>query len=243
MTAPRALSFGVVAEAYRRARPSYPGEAVRWALPRVPCPAVDVGAGTGKLTEALVALGCDVVALEPDDAMRAVLEAALPGVEARAARAEALPVADGSVDAVLAGQAFHWFEQERFLAEAARVLRPGGMLGLLWNVFDDRVEWVAELAELLEAFDRQTRHGPAVGPPFAGQAGFAEPESRQVPHARRLDADLLVELASTRSRTLTLSPADRERLLQDVRRLALTRHGEGTFELPYVTKVWRATRL
>src|SRR6185437_488336 len=129
----RALTFGAEAERYARARPTYAEEAVRFALPAVPCRVADVGAGTGKLTEVLLRLGCDVVAVEPDDAMRERIQ----GAETRAGSAEELPLPDGSFDAVVCGQAFHWFDRERFLPEAARVLRPGGTLGVLWNWLDD----------------------------------------------------------------------------------------------------------
>jgi SAM-dependent methyltransferase len=109
----RARSFGSAVEAYVRGRPGYPEEAVRFVLPRVPCSVVDVGAGTGKLTEVLVRLGCGVVAVEPDDEMRARIQ----GGDARAGVAEALPLADCSVDAVVAGQASHWFEMTQFLTK------------------------------------------------------------------------------------------------------------------------------
>lgn len=237
----RSRSFGAVADVYRRARPSYPREAVAWALPELPCRAVDVGAGTGKLTEVLVALDCDVVAVEPDDAMRAVLTETLPGVEAAVGTAEELALADASVDAVLAAQAYHWFDRDRFLAEAARVLRPGGTVALLWNVLDDRIPWVAELAELLESYDRLSLGDGT--PPFAGDASFADPHRRRVPHVQRLDEELLVELVATRSRTLTMEPPERDRLLADVRRLARERHGGESFALPYVSEAWRAPRL
>lgn len=234
----RARSFGAVAAGYDRARPGYPQETVRWALPFVPCRAADVGAGTGKLTEVLVALACDVVAVEPDDAMRA----RIVGAEARSGTAEALPLPDGSVDAVLAAQAYHWFEPERFLGEAARVLCPGGTVALLWNVLDDRVEWVAELAGLLEAYDRLSLVTADESPPFGGRAAFGEPELRREPHSQPLDERLLLELVSTRSRTLTIEAPAREQLLSAVSRLVQARHGEGVFELPYVTEAWRAAR-
>src|SRR5215218_9289383 len=128
--ASRAASFGSVGGEYERGRPSYPTEAVAWLVGTDPLRVVDLGAGTGKLTRRLLALGHDVVAVEPAPGMLEQLEVELPAVTALAGTAEAIPVADGDADAVVAGQAFHWFDAERALPEVARVLCPGGRLGL-----------------------------------------------------------------------------------------------------------------
>ena len=139
-------SFGAAAAAYAEHRPDYAQAAVRWALEPAPGPRVlDLGAGTGKLTATLVALGADVVAVEPDPAMLAELRRALPAVRALPGSAEAIPLPDASVDAVLAGNAMHWFDMAVAGPEIARVLAPGGILAGLWNVMDDRVDWVAGL--------------------------------------------------------------------------------------------------
>src|SRR5215813_6849285 len=137
-----ALSFGTMAREYSQHRPTYPLEAVRWALTgqqtadlqglRV----LDMAAGTGKLTEALVALQADALAVEPDPAMLAQLHARLPQVRAAQGRAEQIPAPDQAFDAVVVGDAFHWFDQTVALGEIARVLRPGGVVAALWN-FDD----------------------------------------------------------------------------------------------------------
>ena len=139
-------SFGAAATAYAEHRPDYAQAAVRWALEAAPGPRVlDLGAGTGKLTAALVALGAEVIAVEPDPAMLAELRRARPAVRALTGRAEALPLPDASVDAVLAGHALHWFDMDLAGPEIARVLVPGGILAGLWNVLDTRVGWVAGL--------------------------------------------------------------------------------------------------
>jgi SAM-dependent methyltransferase len=139
---PRATSgFGAAAEAYERGRPSYPPEAVAELARRFglgPASTVlDLAAGTGKLTRALAGHAGRVIAVEPTAAMLAVLRARLPAVDARAGSAEAIPVEDGSVDAVFVGEAFHWFRTREACPEIARVLRAGGGLALLWN----RAEW------------------------------------------------------------------------------------------------------
>jgi SAM-dependent methyltransferase len=228
-------SFGRVAREYARSRPTYAVDAVRWTLPRVPCRVADVGAGTGKLTEVLVALGCDVVAVEPDDAMRA----GVVGAEARAGTAEELPLPDASLDAVVAGQAFHWFDAPRFLDEAVRVLRPGGTVGLLWNVFDDRVPWVTRLVELAAHVDRLSAENERDEPPLA-DGRFGSVEQLLVPHVHRLTPDLLVDLEASRSRTIGLAAGERATLLRAVRALGEEQGAE--FGLPYVTDAWRAVR-
>jgi SAM-dependent methyltransferase len=109
---------------------------------------LDLGAGTGKLTATLVALGAEVTAVEPDPAMLTELRRALPVVRALPGNAEAIPLPDVSVDAVLAGNAMHWFDMAVAGPEIARVLTPGGILAGLWNLLDDRVDWVAGLARV-----------------------------------------------------------------------------------------------
>ena len=132
-----ARSFDRAAVEYERARPGYPA-ALLDLLPLGPeAEVLDLGAGTGKLTRVLVARYRRVVAVEPLDGMRAILEQVVPGAESLAGSAEAIPVADASVDAVFAAQAFHWFANDEAVAEIARVLRPGGLLALVWNESTD----------------------------------------------------------------------------------------------------------
>jgi len=145
--------FSQAAQAYAQGRPDYPAELLPWlhqALGLGPTRRVlDLGAGTGKFTRLLARTGAQVVAVEPVAEMRAQLTAALPGVSALGGTAEALPLPDASVDAVVCAQAFHWFATEAALQEIHRVLRPGGSLGLVWNVRDESVDWVARLTELI----------------------------------------------------------------------------------------------
>ena len=146
-----AAAFDRAADVYDAARPGYPAEAVAWLADGISGPVLDLGAGTGKLTAELVALGLDVTAVDPSRQMLRVLGERLPGVEALAGTAERLPLGDASVDLVVAAQAWHWVDESLAVPEVARVVRPGGRLGLVWNDRDESVDWVRELGELMGA--------------------------------------------------------------------------------------------
>lgn len=152
-----ARGFTDSADRYARGRPDYPPALDRWLRDEVGlvagATALDLGAGTGKFLPRLIATGADVVAVEPVDAMRAQLAAAFPQVEARAGAADALPLADASVDAVVCAQAFHWFATDAAVAEIARVTKSGGALALVWNVRDESIPWVARFTELMRPYE------------------------------------------------------------------------------------------
>ena len=152
-----ARGFAAAADAYVRGRPDYPPALDAWLRERVlPAPGktvVDLGAGTGKFVPRLATTGARIVAIEPVAAMRARLGAAFPAVDVRDGTAEAMPLADASIDAVVCAQAFHWFATAAALAEIARVLRPGGVLGLVWNVRDESVPWVRRMTAVLEPYE------------------------------------------------------------------------------------------
>jgi ubiquinone/menaquinone biosynthesis C-methylase UbiE len=248
MSAPdrdQARSFDRVAGAYQRARPSYPLEAVEWALEAAPGRrVVDLAAGTGKLTEVLVAAGADVVAIEPLANMRAELERALPSVRALEGTAERIPLPDRSADALFVGQAFHWFEEGPALAEMARVLVPGGALGLVWNLRDDRVPWVAELTRVMLGAGDVLTESHGVARPFESDL-FTAVEGREFPNAEEFDRSRLREWASSTSRIAVLPPAERERVLDDVVRFADEHPAladRRTFDMPFVAVVARAVR-
>lgn len=243
----QARSFDRVAAAYRRARPGYPGAAVEWVLARSPGRrVVDLAAGTGKLTEALVAAGADVVCVEPLANMRAQLAEAVPGVRVLDGAAEAVPLPDGSADAVTVAQAFHWFDAERALAEIARVLVPGGVLGLLWNLRDDGVAWVRDLSAVLRgAADVLSEARSIAAQPLVHPA-FGDVERREFENALPFDRARLRDWASSTSRIAVLEAGERERTLDAVARLADEHpalRGTASFPLPFVTVCVRATRV
>jgi len=231
-------SFGSVADAYDRGRPSYPREAAAWLTGAEPCTVLEVGAGTGKLTKVLVDLGHDVHATEPDPAMLAVLKRDLPDVPVSEAPAEELPLPDGSVDAVVCAQAFHWFDHDRALPEIARVLRPGGRIALVWNVTDVRIPWVRRLGALIGTQDqREDPAGPVVTSPLFGFVDEATFKHWQV-----VDRESVRELALSRSGIATLDEAEREQRLAEVVAF-YDDYGRGMdgMQLPYVTRCFRAT--
>jgi SAM-dependent methyltransferase len=240
----RARSFDEVADAYRRARPSYPAAAVAWVLERAPgVRVVDLAAGTGKLTEVLVAGGSEVIAVEPLDRMRAALQLTVPGVPALAGTAERIPLPSASADAVVVAQAFHWFDAPRALAEIARVLVPAGVVGLLWNLRDDRVPWVAELTRALDGAGDVLSGSRGLGEVPITDPRFSDVERREFPNPEEFDRARLVEWALSTSSIATLAPADRETALDRIGHLADEHpdlRGRERFTMPYVTVAVRA---
>ncbi|MGW0247235.1 class I SAM-dependent methyltransferase [Nocardia goodfellowii] len=250
-----ASSFGAVAEAYAEHRPDYSPAAVRWALEPAPGSRVlDLGAGTGKLTGTLVALDADVVAVEPDPAMLAGLWRALPTVRALPGSAERIPLPDASIDVVLAGNALHWFDMAVAGPEIARVLAPGGVLAGLWNVVDDRVDWVAALAQVSGTAaigPRDTRsswRAATAGlhrPRGEVSASFGAAEQAEFPHRQGRTADSLVTTLSTRAGMLVMPEQERRATLDRIHAFLTGRQetGSGEFTLPMLTGVLRTRRL
>ncbi len=250
-----ASSFGAAAAAYAEHRPDYARAAVRWALEPAPVLRVlDLGAGTGKLTVTLVAVGADVIAVEPDPAILTELRRALPTVRALPGSAEAIPLPDASVDAVLAGNAMHWFDMTVAGPEIARVLGPGGILAGLWNVMDDRADWVAGLARVSGSAAIGPRDTPsgwraataeAHLPRTGVAARFGSPEQAEFPHGQRRTADSLVATLATRAGMLVMPDQELQATLGRMRAFLASRPetADGEFTLPLLTCVLRLRRL
>jgi ubiquinone/menaquinone biosynthesis C-methylase UbiE len=235
-----AHSFGGVAEAYERGRPTYPVEAVRWMLGDQPRTILELGAGTGKLTRVLTGLGHDVHATDPDPAMLRILERAVPGVRTAEASAEEVPLPDASVDGVVAAQAFHWFDPDRALPEIARVLRPGGRLSMVWNIRNEKIPWVRRLGALIGTPEQL--HDPAEALLFSELFGFVE--HREFTHWQTIDQQSIQDLVLSRSNIAVLDDHERAAKLAQV--LALyDEFGRGMdgMQLPYVARCYRADAL
>jgi SAM-dependent methyltransferase len=232
----RRTSFGTAADAYAAGRPSYPPEALDWVVPPAATRVLDLAAGTGPLSRQLLARGLEVVAVEPLDEMRAHVPA-----EALALRgtAEQIPLDDGSVDAVVVGQAFHWFDGPAAMAEIVRVLRPGGTAGLLWLLADDSDPLTAQLCDVVADDEmRASIIDPNQAPPYADGTGIATADRRLFTHTEPYDVDRLTAWVLSLSRTILLPDDERAALLERVRAIA----PPGTFDLRYVCEAWRGER-
>ena len=246
-TVRRASSFGSQAAAYAAERPGYPDGAVAWALEpvrhRTPLRVLDLAAGTGKLTSGILGHTRDVVAVEPDAAMLAELRKALPGVRALAGAAERIPLEDGSVDAVLVGQALHWFDLQAAMPEMARVLAQGGVVAGLWNRDDDDVPWV-------DGLKRASGRGVSYTRRTAQRKLEATPDFpvfayKEFAHAWRRTAESMTATIGTHSHVLVLGDDERKALLENVLDYLKSRPetARGEFELPISTLVARSVRV
>lgn len=231
-----ALSFGDVAAAYDRARPTYPRAAAAWAVGDQPTTVLELGAGTGKLTEVLVSLGHDVHATDPDEQMLTVLRERLPEVRTSLASAEDIPAPDASYDVVVAAQAFHWFDHERAVPEIARVLKPGGRVALMWNVRDERIPWVRKLGRIIGSQEQSRSEEP-----LATSALFDAPESESFRHWQVVDRESIQELALSRSNVASLDEAARAETLAEVVAF-YDDYGRGMdgMQLPYIAHCFRS---
>jgi SAM-dependent methyltransferase len=246
-TVPRRLTFGAHADEYERARPEWPEAAARWLVPKGADLVVELGAGTGKLTRAVAALGVRVVAVEPDRRMLAVLRGlGLEGVEGSA---ESIPFADGVADAVVAGSSLHWFELELALPEIARVLRPDGRFGFGWNHRDDRHPAIARMTEAVYAAQAprrgprwRSRDWPAE---LAASGLFRDVEHELFEHVHELPREALRDHLLSYSGVAALAEDERRRVLAGVA-AALDSDDSvssgGRLRLPFVVTAYRGTR-
>jgi SAM-dependent methyltransferase len=237
--AAHAASFDGVAAVYDASRPGYPADAVEWLVPPDAARIADIGAGTGKFTRALQRDGRTVVAIDPSPNMLEMLARTLPHVEAQRGSAEQIPLPDASMDAVTFAQAWHWVDKERASIEAARVLRPGGTMGLVWNLRDERVDWVRRLGIAMHADGDQFTDGandPDVRRPFG------EPDRAQFEWAAEYTPDGLLDLVCSRSYYALMPAGDQRDTLAAVRELIRSHPqtaGRETVSLPYVTVCYR----
>jgi SAM-dependent methyltransferase len=243
--------FGTTTDLYERIRPDYPTLAIdilvrelRIAPGRV---VVDVGAGTGKLTRALVPSGATLIAVEPLVEMRERLAAEVPRAVPFAGTAEHMALRDGSAHAIVAAQAFHWFDGDKALAEFHRVLAPGGRVGLVWNVRDRRAPWVATFDALVDAVDpdRPDHQTGTWRAAFDRTTLFGPLEHMDVPYAQTLAPAEIVDRAASVSSISALPTAEREKVLDGFRELAAMHpdvRGQQTVELPYLTKIYWTER-
>ncbi|MET0728025.1 MAG: methyltransferase domain-containing protein [Acidimicrobiales bacterium] len=241
-----ALGFNAGAEAYEAARPGYPDEAVATLVEQIGIDSgtrvLDLAAGTGKLTRRFVELEASVVAVEPVPGMRTQLANAVPGIEVLDGTAEAIPLPDASVDVVTVAQAFHWFDAPAALDEIARVLRPGGGLGILWNERDETTPWVAEMSRLIGWNERTVSRYQHVD--WAGTVAAAERftplQERSIRWDQPLTRDMLADRVRSISYIAAMPASARERLVTDVTHLV--RRLPEPFPLPYTCRVQWAHR-
>lgn len=245
-----AIGFDRAADVYERARPGYPDAAVDWLVDRLnagPDLVVDLAAGTGKMTRALVARGLNVVAIEPVEGMRAKLVAALPDVRAMDGSAEEMPFEDHSVAAVVVAQAFHWFKHDEALSEIHRVLRSHGRLGIVWNVRDERVDWVARITAIILPYEGEGgvkiprfRHGTWKRA-LDESTLFTPVADETMEHAESMTVERLVDRVESTSFIAALPEGERTKVDDQVRALAAEHSdlsGRETFEFPYVSEVY-----
>ncbi|HET6739690.1 MAG TPA: class I SAM-dependent methyltransferase [Kribbella sp.] len=237
----RAKSFGAVAAAYDAGRPTFPVEALSWILgPGRGLQVLDLGAGTGKLAAVAAALGHHVIAVDPSPEMLEVCRRQT-GVDTMVGAAESIPLAHASVDAVIVGQAFHWFDHPRALPEMARVLRPNGVLGLLWNNPDTVVPWVRRIFQVIQGdgFGGSDRFEPM---PVLEQSNlFAMIEQARFRHWQDLDRNGLRQLALSHSAVAILKETRREQVLDQVELIyEHTARPPEPLRMPYLTGCFRA---
>jgi ubiquinone/menaquinone biosynthesis C-methylase UbiE len=235
-----ARSFGGVADSYDRGRPTYPRDAAAWLTGDQPLSVLELGAGTGKLTQQLVALGHDVHATDPDAAMLAKLQERLPEVRTSQSSAEEIPAGDRSYDVVVSAQAFHWFDLDRALPEIARVLTTGGRLSLVWNQRDERVPWVRRLGAIIGTQDQLREPAAAL----ASSKLFAEVEQSEFRFRQQIDKVSIRDLVLSRSNVATLPAEEREAKLAEVAAF-YEEYGRGMdgMQLPYSTRCFRSSVL
>ena len=247
------VGFGREAQAYERSRPSYPPDAVAWLVDRLrirPGAVVaDLAAGTGKLTRLLTPSRASVIAIEPISEMSHVLRHILPDLPIAAGTAEALPIRAASLDAVCAAQAFHWFDADPAFAELARVLRPGGRVGILWNARDRSVDWVDRVWAIMDEVERSAPwrdHENWRESALGDRAGFGPVRSAVFRHEHPMTPEGVVDRIRGVSHVAALPAPELTAVLDDIRQVLATHpqtRGRGELRIPYRTDCFWTERL
>jgi SAM-dependent methyltransferase len=239
-----AAGYGQAAQVYARGRPGFPPQALDWLKHELLLGpgrfALELGAGTGKFTPLLTQTGAEVVAVEPVAAMLALLGAGQPAVKTLRATAADLPLAASSVDAVICAQSFHWFATPAAISEIRRVLKPGGMLGLIWNVRDRSVSWVEELTRIMNRYEGDApRYDDGEWRNVFPAPGFGPLREKSLPHAHTGEAErVIVDRVASVSFIAALPVATRQTVLDEVRTLIAGTPGlagQSIVSMPYVT--------
>lgn len=250
--AQRSTSFGAIAADYDRLRPPPADMAVDWLVPGQAGVLVDIGAGTGLLSRALVRRGARVVAVEPDERMRAVFAQRSPGMPVVDGRGEQIPLADAAADGVFASSAWHWMDPDLAVPEIARVLRDGGRLGLIWTTREPDIPWIRAADWFREAYEQA---GPDENPMPRDSEGrrrivlpdhgtFVNIETRTFYYCRPMEPAAIVDMLTTYSAVITADPnyvaIGRDRALAAIQ-AAFPR--AALIDLPVRSYCWRADRV
>jgi SAM-dependent methyltransferase len=217
---------------YEAARPSYPPELVAWLVEHLRIApgarVVDLAAGTGKLTRLLAPAGADLIAAEPVAGMRDIFRASVPGGPVLASTAEQLAFRDASLDAVTVAQAFHWFDHDRAIAELARVVRPGGRVGLVWNARDRSVDWVDEVWAIMDRVEKRAPwrdHDNWRDSAFRAMPGFGPLHEGEFRHSHSVTPEGMVQRVASVSHVAVLPDPERATVLDEVRTLLAAHPG------------------
>jgi len=250
-----AAQGGYAAEAgrYASGRPEYPAALTAWLKSELDLgpgrKVLDLGAGTGKFTKLVLETAAEVCAVEPVAAMREQLAARLVSVDVREGKAQAIPLPDESVDAVVCAQAFHWFASREALVEMHRVLKPGGRLGLVWNVRDESVDWMAAVTAIITPFegDAPRFYKGDWRRPFEGFEGFGPLQLHRFAHEHvGSPAHVIMDRFLSVSFIAALDDAGKAGVAAQLQHL-IDHHpdlrGRDTVAAPYRTEAFVARRL
>lgn len=242
-----AIGYGQAAQVYTRGRPDFPPQALTWLTTDLRLGpgmhVLELGAGTGKFTKLLTQTGAKVAAVEPVAAMLAQLAAEQPEVQTIRATAQSLPLSAAAVDAVICAQAFHWFATAEALAEIHRVLKPGGMLGLIWNVRDQSMNWVAELTRIMSPYEGDApRYDKGEWRKLFPARGFGELIERVFVNQHEGSPErVIVDRVASVSFIAALDETTRNKVVGEVRALIAATPGlagQTCVSVPYLTRAY-----